>query len=435
MPAKITLKVTSGPMAGRSYVYDCHDTFLLGRRTHCHMQIDDIYVSRHHFVLEANPPHARLRDLGSLHGTYVNSIKFGGRDPRLPPPVSEREPSAVVDLKDGDTIRVGKTELQIKIEAANDRIASEQVSSNDANRHPGAMPQLAQAARGIWKWFRREDELGNYELCGELGRGAMGVVYKARHTGTGQHVAVKQIRSQLAINEKARRHFLREIRSMAALRHPNVVELLASNAGRNQVFILMEYCDQGSLENLMQSHGGTLSPATVVPILLQCLDALEFIHQAKYVHRDLKPSNVLICKDTYGSTVKIADLGLAKSFENAGYSGMTITGTAGGTPYFMPREQITQFKYVQPVSDLWSVAATAYHALTGRFPLEFSGRRDWIEVLLNDEPTPIREYLPGVPPGLARVLDRALLFDTERRYQSAADMKRDLHGLDCVHSG
>ena len=115
MPTKLLLEVTRGPMQGTSFQFDSHDTFLLGRRSHCHCQIDDAYVSRHQFILEANPPAARLRDLGSLHGTIVNSRKYGGRDPREPPSDELKEQFPYVDLQDGDHITVGETEMLLHV--------------------------------------------------------------------------------------------------------------------------------------------------------------------------------------------------------------------------------------------------------------------------------------------------------------------------------
>lgn len=125
-------------------------------------------------------------------------------------------------------------------------------------------------------------------------------------------------------------------------------------------------------------------------------------------------------------TAKLTDFGLAKSFETAGLSGMTATGTAGGTFHFMPREQLTNFKYVHPVSDVWSIAATFYKMLTGKLPLDFAPNRDPIEVILRDEPVPVRQRDAGIPPPLAEVIDRALLGDTAQRYQDAVEMKAAL---------
>lgn len=115
MPAKVILEVTHGSMLGKCFEYDSHNLFMLGRRSHCQASIDDDYVSRHQFVLEANPPSARLMDMNSLHGTFVNDRKYGGREEGDTSTEEIQSRPTYVDLKDGDRIRVGKTELLVRI--------------------------------------------------------------------------------------------------------------------------------------------------------------------------------------------------------------------------------------------------------------------------------------------------------------------------------
>ena len=171
---------------------------------------------------------------------------------------------------------------------------------------------------------------------------------------------------------------------------------------------------------------------TAVPILIQCLEGLRSAHEAKIVHRDLKPANIMISGSDDNWTAKIGDLGMAKNFERAGFSGLSITGTVGGTLGFMPREQLTNYRKVKPVSDIWSLAATFYNALTGFTPLDFPSRNDgkWLSAcfnaILNNEPVPIRTRDSTIPHGLAQVIDRALSIDPECRYQSAGEMKADV---------
>ena len=122
----------------------------------------------------------------------------------------------------------------------------------------------------------------------------------------------------------------------------------------------MEYCAGRSLDTLMAAHRGRLSLALAGPIILQTLEGLAFAHEQGIVHRDLKPQNILLSSATQPILAKIADVGLAKHFAKAGFSGLTLTGTYAGTPLFLPREQIINFKYAKPVSDIWSVGATIY---------------------------------------------------------------------------
>jgi serine/threonine protein kinase len=189
----------------------------------------------------------------------------------------------------------------------------------------------------------------------------------------------------------------------------------------------MELCNGGSADALMHKHGGKLPLAVAAPIMRQCLEGLEHAHRLKFIHRDLKPQNVLLEQQTGGWVAKISDFGLAKNLEQAGLSGMTATGGFGGTYPFMPREQLTQFKYFLPMSDLWSMAATFYNMLTGKHPLDFPRNRDPLEVLLRDEPVSIRCRDAAIPAALAAVLDRGLLSNPLDRYQTAAELKCELH--------
>jgi serine/threonine protein kinase len=127
-----------------------------------------------------------------------------------------------------------------------------------------------------------------------------------------------------------------------------------------------------------------------------------------------------------GLQAKIADLGLAKSFTAAGLSGMTITGHFAGTYQYMAREQLTQFKFVQPASDIWSIGATFYHALTGRLPHDFPPGKDPAKVVLQDAVVPIRQREASIPKPVAEVIDRSLAIQPADRYINAGEMKKAL---------
>ncbi|HET9314710.1 MAG TPA: protein kinase, partial [Vicinamibacteria bacterium] len=157
---------------------------------------------------------------------------------------------------------------------------------------------------------------------------------------------------------------------------------------------------------------------------LQALAGLAHAHARGVVHRDLKPENLLLGGDD--ARVKIADFGLAKSFEQAGWSGLTATGAVAGTLFFMPREQLTSFRVVRPVSDVWSMAATLYFLLTRQYARDFRPGQDPLQVILGGGVVPIRARDPRIPETVARVIDRALADDPEQRYPTAAEFRADL---------
>ena len=175
--------------------------------------------------------------------------------------------------------------------------------------------------------------------------------------------------SQVAVDKSNLEQFLREIRNVSSLKHPNIVQIFDFGSTDGIFYLAMEWCEGGGVDRLMAQHKGKVPLQLAKPIILQSLDALAHAHAKGFVHRDLKPSNILLSFARNDVVAKLSDFGLAKSFEKAGLSGLTLTGNYAGTPYFIPREQITNFKYVKPVSDVWSMGATIYNMLTGHFPL------------------------------------------------------------------
>jgi serine/threonine protein kinase len=258
--------------------------------------------------------------------------------------------------------------------------------------------------------------VGDYEIGALLGKGGMGVVHVARRRRDGREVAIKLVKPSLLATPEARALVLREVEVTRALRHPNIVELVECGEDGSGFYWAMEYCPAGSVgaRVLLQ---GPLDPQEAIGLALQALDGLAYAHGEGFVHRDIKPDNVLIGP---GGVAKLADFGLAKSFDQAGLSGLTATGASAGTLAFMPREQITGFRRLQPASDIWSLGATLYHMLTGRTTREFEGGKDPVAVVLEGRVVPLRERDGRLPAPLAAAVERALADDPLERHPSAA---------------
>ncbi len=254
----------------------------------------------------------------------------------------------------------------------------------------------------------------------------MGVVYKAIRKLDQFPVAVKVMLAKVAVHDAVRKRFLREIEIIRRLSHANIVALIASGSVRNAFFFISEYCSGGSLAELACRQGGRLPLKVLASIILQSLKGLAHAHQHGFVHRDIKPANILLHQQQRGWAAKMGDFGLAKQFERAGFSGMTLTGAFGGTYDYMPREQLTNFKNTLPVSDVWSLGATFYRLLTGSPPRPCPEGRDPMEVVLRDEHVPVRQLDPGLPPALARVIDKSLAVNAGDRYQDAGEMYQAL---------
>ncbi len=450
MSGKVVIAVTAGASQGGTFAFDTHDIFLFGRKSDCHACLpDDPLVSRHHFVMEVNPPHVCVRDLGSLHGTIINGVKYGGRQKHETPEEGARRQYPQVDLHDGDELQVGKTKLRVQVTVPQNvpkavccQRCGKEVTAEVGLGQDGDF-LCAQCQRQVkddpvallLALFQQANQqpadadirLADYHIQNKLGEGGMGAVYLVQHKKNSRLAALKVMLSKVAVNPNARQEFLREIDNTRALKHPNIVGFLGSGVEKSTFYFLVEYCQGGSLYNLMQRRGGYLMLTEAGPIMLQALEGLAFAHKQGFVHRDLKPQNILLSGAEPQWVAKIADLGLAKSFINAGLSGMTMTGGGfSGSLLFMPREQVVDFKYVKPVSDVWSMGASFYNMLTGDFPRPLKPGQDPVEAILNGDIVPLRQRYPQIPKDVATVIDRSVAQDPKDRYQTAGDMLKAL---------
>jgi serine/threonine-protein kinase len=496
--ARVTIQLTAGHGAGDEIVCTEPAVLLFGRAQDCRPRYPHDghrTVSRHHCLVEINPPDVRLRDLGSLHGTYVNGTKLGGRPEGTEPDAKYASPE--LDLADGTEVRLtdkGLVAFRVRIHvparcAACEAVIAEEQKAACLQEAGGYLcPNCRFQARGdavpaakTCAWCHREvtaerganrpglfvcgecrdnlkgimqDLAGQahagdanlrairgYTLLEELGHGGMGAVYLARHEGTGQPAAIKLMLPKVAADDRAVEMFQREIRNTMALRHRHVVRLLDHGYARGAFFMVLEYCDGGSVDQLMAQRGGVLPVDEAVEIVLQALEGLEYAHQAPIpfvkrkdgygpgkglVHRDLKPANLFLTGWGSSRLVKLGDYGLAKAFDETGLSGGTRTGETAGTWQFMCRQQVAAYKDAPPEVDVWALAASLYHMLTGHVPRDFPEDRDPWLVVLERDPVPIRQRNPRLPPRLAEVIDGALVEEPDIRFKSAAEFKRAL---------
>jgi eukaryotic-like serine/threonine-protein kinase len=486
MPGKVTLEVTAGPITDQVYNFEEHDTFIFGRDDDCHARLSDkdATASRHHFILEVNPPDARIRDLGSLNGTYVNGTKYGGRPKGMTPEEALKLNLPEVDVKDQDEIRVGETAFRVRVEVpvvcarcdtdiphkfkrvcewrdgmyvcpdCREKVEKEGLKTKPpepvrcshcgkvagtevgAGRRGDYVCKACQSAAEVnlaalldemMKRARGKGQGGygnieDYEFGEELGCGGMGCVYLSRRKSDGATVAIKVMLAKVAVDEHSRDVFRREIDVTKNLHHPNIVELFDHGSYGSGFYFALEYCAGGSVYDLMLKRRTALSLAEAGRIIMQALEGLSYAHEQKFVHRDLKPQNILLTAQE-GGVAKVADFGLAKNFDKAGLSGMTATGDAAGTFPFMPREQLTNFKYMKPVSDVWSMGATLYFMLTGETPLDFPEGQSPAEVVMRGEIVSLRHRQPSIPIKVAEVIDRAVARNAKDRYQTAAEFR------------
>lgn len=438
MVAKVILKIVQEKSEEKDFPFTERTTCLIGRSTECQIQLpnDTLYqtVSRYHCLLDINPPAVRIRDFGSLNGTFVNGKKIGQRqkNQRVKDALKTRFPER--DLQNGDTIRIGKTVFHVEITHP---ITEEQISLlSPASSLEQIELLLEQDEDGKNALLAIED----YEIQRELGKGGMGAVYLAKSERNGQPVAIKIMLPQVAKNQQAQQAFLREIESMKLLNHPHIVRLWEMGQAQGFFFFVSEYCAGGNINQWMARQGGKLTLDEALPILLQMLEALDYAHHvtipavtlldgttrqaAGLVHRDIKPSNIYLSGTEQHRLAKLGDFGLAKAFDIAGLSGQTATGAAAGTTKFMSRQQVINFKYAKPEIDVWAIVATFYFMITGTYPRDFPKDKDPWMVVLKEKPIPINERNISIPKHLAQIIDEALQDDPDIRFKEALTLRQ-----------
>ncbi|MBN2572971.1 MAG: protein kinase [Deltaproteobacteria bacterium] len=250
-----------------------------------------------------------------------------------------------------------------------------------------------------------------YTLLGELGRGGMAVVYRARDEALGREVALKFMAEGMGNDPAAVALFQREARAVAQLSHRNIVTLYDVGEQDGKAFICMELVDGNTVEKTIEKEG-KLEPAKAAAVVGQVLDALEMAHGKQTIHRDIKPANIMLARD---GTVKVMDFGLAKRVEGPDKTTMI----AGSPPYMAPEQFVG--KNMDGRTDLFALAASFYEMLTGQPP--FPG-------MARFEPPPsMRTLDPGIPVALDGIVMRALEFDKEKRFAGASEMAQALRAF------
>jgi tetratricopeptide (TPR) repeat protein/serine/threonine protein kinase len=265
-------------------------------------------------------------------------------------------------------------------------------------------------------------QIANYEILGVLGRGAVGVVYKARQLGLNRLVALKMLLSGSHAGQRELARFRIEAEAVARLRHPNIVQVYEVGEHNGLPFFSLEFVEGGSLH---QKMGGKPLPARTAAEIAEALSrAIHYAHQQNIIHRDLKPANILLTLD---GVPKITDFGLAKRLEETEESSQTRTGTLMGTPSYMSPEQAEgRTRDIGPLSDQYTLGAILYEMLTGRPPFLGATLLDTIQQVRAQEPVPPTQLQAKTPRDLEIICLKSLQKEPGKRYADARELADDL---------
>ncbi|MBL8735125.1 MAG: protein kinase [Planctomycetes bacterium] len=354
------LTVENGPLAGTTIPLDRDQPTYLGSGADCALRIQEPGVADRMAVVKA------LRD----QGFGLKALQFGVR--------VNGESVEASPLKDGDVVEIGTT-----------RIAFGELQQRGVPKIPG------------------------YRILGELGRGGMGMVYRAEQTSLHRQVALKVLSGERTRDPAFVAKFVAEARAAAKLQHPNVVQVFDVDHDGEIYFFAMEVM-QGSLEGWLKQNGA-MPVERAMQVVSDAASGLAYAESLGIVHRDIKPDNLML--DQHGA-VKIADLGLASTVEET-------EDKAVGTPHFMAPEQVLR-KAIDHRTDLYALGCTFYRLVTGKTPFRGQTVKDILRAQVKDDPEPANKANPQVPAEVAAIIGKLMQKAPEQRYQTANDLLEDL---------
>jgi hypothetical protein len=277
-------------------------------------------------------------------------------------------------------------------------------------------------------WTTRPARIGGYHVEAVLGKGGIGIVYRARDYQLHRDVAIKVLRPALSDDTSMRERFLREARNAAALRHDHVVAIYGVGEHAQQPYLVMEYIPGGSLADRLMRKG-RLTCAEVVRLGIEVASGLAAAHAKGIIHRDVKPGNILW--DAERGRYKLTDFGLAKALDDVG---LTQTGTVAGTPEYLSPEQAEGCS-VDARSDLFSLGAVLYAACSGTSPFHADSSHGSLHRVRTHVPPDLQQVRADCSPELSTLVNCLLAKDPKNRYPTAAEVVEELNRLECGADG
>jgi len=379
----VTLTVVAGPDAGREFRIQGRDTFFAGRAPECHFRPsnEDPYLAPRHFLLDVRLPRCRLIDLNTKSGTKVNGQK-----------VAEKE------LTSGDELRAGQTVLRITFPP--------DVPPGKGAPATAEMPALPKTT----------PQIEGYEPENEIGRGALGKVYRGKQTSDDSRVAIRTIRPAPQATPDDINRFLMAMQKLESLRHSLIVGVLGSGLAGARPYVVSEFVVGPSAHQFVAERGPVAVRAAVL-MMIQALEGLAHAHAEGFIHGHVKPSNLLIGKYGDKRRVKVAEFGLARAFDESNLGGRTLLGEVPGSLAFVAPEQLSHVRDAKPAADQYSAAATLYYLLTAKHIYDLpEAATAAIARILSAEPMPIMKRREDIPEPLAKTIHKAMSRDPAARF-------------------
>jgi serine/threonine protein kinase len=398
----LQLVVVAGPDKGKVFTLNPGPDLMLGRSAQANYQLNDPRVSRNHcqLLLEGDQPVVICN--GGSGGTLVN-----------------RKPIQRYTLKPGDVLQVGDTQLRLQIGDFPIETAREILG-------PGKTAEEAPAAKADRLESLSGQKLTHYDIGPVIGKGSTSVVFHATDTKDNRPVALKVLLPEFAGNDDEMQRFIRSMKTVLPLRHPNIVTVYAAGKTGAYCWVAMEFIAGENLTQVIQRIGvaGMLDWRHAFKAAVQIGRALAYAHGQQIIHRNVTPKNIL--RDATNQEVKLGDLMKAKALEGALAKQITRPGELIGDVTYMSPERTRGMTDVDGRSDLYGLGATCYALLTGRPPFEGSSLVEKITRIRQDDPVKPTKFQMSIPSAFEGAILRCLAKRPEDRYQSAEELVKEL---------
>ena len=397
--SSLQLVIISGPDTGRTFALEDGTSLLVGRGQDTNAQLTDPHCSRQHFQLQVADGKVLLKDLDSSSGTHVNG-----------------SPASETRVGPGDVIQIGQTQLRVEGPGMADLTVAA-----DAAPAPAAAAGSGAALVGT--------TIHHYEITRVLSQGSTSVVLHGQDTEKNREVALKVLLPELSTDEEEMQRFIRAMKTMHPIRHPNIIRIYNAGKTNDSVWVAMEYVEGESVAAMIERIGtvGMLDWRDAFRVCVHISRALNEAFEHKIIHRNITPENILVRAED--KVAKLGDMMLAKALEGTKAEQITQPGQLIGPIPFMPPERTLGSSDVDCRADIYSLGATVYALLTGRPPVEGSSLPDLIMKIRDEEPVKPKEFQLAIDDMFEGIVMRMLAKRPDERFQHPSNLVKELERI------